>query len=208
MSAPGLGGAGGLLLGLLTAMVLRRGGYRRADERARTRPPWSAVAAAAGVLGLAWAAAGAARSPTVALLPFAVFSVVALAAAWIDLDVRRIPNVLTGGGTLAVLAAAVAVGPWSSAARALAAGGILLTAFGLLALVSSTGGGDVKFAAVVGVVLGFESWRTVLVGVMAGLLLAGCIAAVLVLRGRSRDRHLALGPPLAAGALVALVVSW
>lgn len=207
MSAPGLNGAGGLLLGLLTAMVLRRGGYRRADERARTRPPWSAVAATAGVLGLAWAAA-AARPPTVALLPFAVFSVVALAAAWIDLDVRRIPNVLTGGGTLAVLAAAVAVGPWSSAARALEAGGILLTAFGLLALVSSTGGGDVKFAAVVGVVLGFESWRTVLVGVMAGLLLAGCIAAVLLLRGRSRDSHLALGPPLAAGALVALVVSW
>lgn len=200
-----LGGAVGLALGVAAGVLLRGSAHRRGDERERPRPPILAVAVAGAVLGLTWGLAGAVRPPTAASVPAAVFSVVALAAAWIDLDVRRVPNWLTGGGTLAVLAAGAAVGPWTSAARALAGGGILLAAFGLLALVSSTGAGDVKFAAVAGVALGFDGWRTLAVAVAAGLFLAAAVAIVLLARGRARDSHLALAPPLAAGALIALV---
>lgn len=206
MSDVGLfGGTVGLALGITAGVVLRGSAHRRGDERERPRPPLLAVAVAGAVLGLAWGLAGTAGPLTGVSAPAAVFSVVALAAAWIDLDVRRIPNWLTGGGTLAVLGTAAAVGPWSSAARALAAGGILLAAFGLLALVSSTGAGDVKFAAVAGVALGFDGWRTVAGGVAAGLFLAAAVAVVLLARGRARDSHLALAPPLAAGALIALI---
>lgn len=204
--AGAVGGAAGLLLGILTATVLRRGGYRVDGEKARPRPTAATVGVAGGALGVAGVVEGLMRPFDTTLVLVAVFGVLALAAAWIDLDVRRVPNMLTGGGTLAVLVVSAAIGPWSSALRALSAGGVLLAAFAMLALVSSVGSGDVKFAAVIGVALGFEGWATVLSGVMAGMLLAAGVAAVLLARGRARDSHLALAAPLAAGALIVLLL--
>lgn len=206
MIAPWLvGGSAGAAAGLLAGALLARGSYRRGVEREQPRPAPPAAVAAGAALGIAGSLAAATRPLDAALAPIAVFGVVALAAAWVDLDVRRVPNVLTGGGTVAVLGAAAAAGPWGSAARALAASGVLLAMFGLLALVSSIGGGDVKFAAAAGAALGFDGWHTVLVGVGAGLILAAAAAVVLLLRGRARDSHLPFAPPLAAGALLALV---
>lgn len=210
MTATGilLGGGAGLLGGLAMGAVLRRGRYRRGDEQTRAQAPAAAVGAAGLALGLVGVTAEDAPAGRGAdLAPVAVFAVVGLVAAWTDLDVRRIPNLISGAGTAAVLTAAAVAGPQAAALRALACAGILLAAFALLALATSTGAGDVKFAAAVGGALGYEGWRAVLLGVTAGMALAAAVAVALLALGRSRRSHLPLAPPLAVGALLVLLGS-
>ena len=92
---------------------------------------------------------------------------------------------------------------------ALGAGGFLLIA--ALLSPSGLGMGDVKLAFVLGLFLG----RTVAVAIVAGLVSSALPAlALMLIHGRSaRKMHLALGPFLALGGMLALlagddVISW
>jgi leader peptidase (prepilin peptidase)/N-methyltransferase len=67
------------------------------------------------------------------------------------------------------------------------------------------GGGDVKLAGVVGVMLGFAGWDAVALGLFAGFLGGGLYSVVLLVRRRA-DRRTAVpfGPWMLLGAWVGL----
>lgn len=131
----------------------------------------------------------------------------------IDLDCRRIPNVLTASGAVLALLLVAALEPGKLSEHAIAglgAGGFLLAA--VLAYPRGMGLGDVKLAAVLGLFLG----RAVAPAMMVALV-AGTLAGVLVMArlgvAEGRRTKLPFGPFLALGGLVGVlagpaVVDW
>ena len=138
-----------------------------------------------------------------------IYLVVSVSVIWIDLDVHRVPDrvlrwwapVLLAAVTLA---AATGSGGWGILLTGLLAAAAMAVLFFVLAAVGSMGLGDVKLAAVTGLMLGALGWPVVTTGVLAGFV-AGAVAAVwLLLRGASRTSHLAFGPAIIVGAAAAV----
>jgi leader peptidase (prepilin peptidase)/N-methyltransferase len=161
---------------------------------------------------LAWRLVGAGLGW--AIPAYLALAFVCLALAVIDATTRLLPNRLTYPAFPAVagllLVASVALDDVGRLGRSLAAAAAVGALFLLLALVSPGGGmgaGDVKLAPTLGLALGWLSWGTVAVGLVAGFLLGGLagLAAMLVL-GCSRKAQLPFGPWLIAGALIAVLV--
>jgi leader peptidase (prepilin peptidase) / N-methyltransferase len=152
---------------------------------------------------------GAAIGPS-PLLPGLLLAVApAQLLAVIDLRCLRLPDplvlllALTGGVPLAVLRP-------ERILPALLAGGAVLTAYLVIALVpgGGLGLGDVKLAGVLGLLLGLAGWPAVLAGVLAPHLINGPIALFLLVTGRAgRRRPLPFGPALLVGALIGLAGS-
>ncbi|NMO54445.1 prepilin peptidase [Actinoplanes sp. TBRC 11911] len=142
-----------------------------------------------------------------ALLPvYLVATVPALLLGVIDLRCRRLPDRLVG--TLAVLAAVPsAILRPSMIGPAIAAGGVVLTAYAMIAVLmpGGLGLGDVKLAGVLALIVGFAGWPAVIVGVIAPHLINGPIAIIQL--GRGRRTPLAFGPALLAGALIAITTA-
>ena len=131
-----------------------------------------------------------------------------------DLRTKRLPNghvALSGANVLVLLtAASVVAGTWTSWVRCLVAAAVLAGAYFVLAVISAggVGMGDVKLAAVVGMVCGWHGWNAVIIGTGAALLLAAAVGVgLLAARRVNRRSALAFGPFMVAGALLALVVS-
>ncbi|MBM2616938.1 prepilin peptidase [Actinoplanes sp. LDG1-06] len=141
------------------------------------------------------------------LLPFFLLAAVpGLLLALIDMRCLRLPDRLVAAvGLLTVVPLAVQwpprIGP------ALVAGGVVLTTYGMIALLPGRGLGlgDVKLAAVLATVLGFAGWPAVIVGLVVPHLINGTIALTLLLARRGRP--LPFGPALLFGALVALTTA-
>lgn len=181
-----------------------------ADLAAR---PHLAVRAALASLG-AGALLGAATGwdwPLVWLVPLVP---VAVALSFIDWHTRLLPRLVVLPATLATVVAMVAVGlatgERDALVRALVAMVAVRSFFWLLWFVRSAGMGfgDVRLAALVGLVLGWVGWGTVAIGVWVGFV-AFAVPGVLLAVVR-RDRALLrqafpFGPFMAAGALVGLV---
>ena len=201
--------------------VLRRrlatGGYRLDDELGR--PPRLSSAAVPVVLALLWGLVAWRFGPLAqwALAPaYLGFAFVAVALAWVDADVHRLPRGLTRPaypmlvGQLAL--ASLASGDWEALRRAAVAGVVLWAIYFVLALVaallgSGFGFGDVTLAGLVGLATGYVSVSTTLVASYAAFLLAGLYGVVrLVLRRGTRKDDIAFGPWMLVGLLVALVV--
>jgi len=129
------------------------------------------------------------------------------AIALIDLRHRIIPNRLTYPSIL--LAAFVVVLAWAigSAANPARAGiGLLLyggTLFVVAVVSRGMGMGDVKLAALIGLVLGSLGLRFVGVAAAAAIVLGGLGGLVALGMGRGRKSAIPFGPYLAAGAVVA-----
>jgi leader peptidase (prepilin peptidase)/N-methyltransferase len=187
-------GVVGFLMGWVGRLVLLR-----STVRLRCRPPWCELASAFLSALLGWRAA-------VGLLPWWWLPVplllgwfaVPLAAA--DLARRRLPDVLTLSACpalgLAVALAAV-VGPdgglWVRALGGVVVfGGVHLLVRALAP--TAIGGGDVKLAGSLGVVLGALGWAAL------ALAAVGAACCTLVLAVASRSRTAAHGPGLLAAA--------
>jgi leader peptidase (prepilin peptidase) / N-methyltransferase len=178
------------------------------DCKARVSAEYPIVEAITAALFVA--ASLAFRDPWVAVL-VAAFLGVMVACAVIDLHHRIIPNVIVLPSLVAFAAAVTALsiagGPVSLATAALgllAYGGGLMT----VALISPSGMGmgDVKLAAVIGLVLGALGWVYVGVAAMVAVL-AGCVGALATLaRGGTRKDAIPFGPYLAGGAALAALV--
>jgi leader peptidase (prepilin peptidase)/N-methyltransferase len=130
------------------------------------------------------------------------------ALAVIDLGHRKIPNRLVYPAFLLATAWIVAADLAGSELSATSAGiGFLAYGVGLLvvALISprGMGMGDVKLAALVGLVLGSFGLADVAVAAGLGILLGGVGAIVALLAGAGRKTPMPFGPFLAAGAAVA-----
>jgi len=130
------------------------------------------------------------------------------AFAVIDLRHRIIPNRLVYPSLLA-FAAYLVVANIAGGGVDLARSGIGLLAFGggllVIAVISprGMGMGDVKLAALIGLVLGSLGLRFVGVAAGAAILLGGVGGIVALLAGAGRKQAIPFGPFLAAGALVA-----
>ena len=144
----------------------------------------------------------------VLLVPHAAFLLALLAVAWIDLDTRTIPDVLTIPGVGLGLAASLFGPPGIPAALIGAAvGGASLWLVGYAyertTGVPGMGGGDVKLAAMMGAFLG--AW-----GVFGAIFLASLAGSVfgmlLIARGKgSRRTAIPFGTFLAPAAMVLLL---
>ncbi|GAB3466638.1 hypothetical protein GCM10027519_35190 [Kineococcus endophyticus] len=164
--------------------------------------------------GALFAAVAALVGPTWALPAYLYLAAVAVALALIDLDVRRLPDVIvlpSYGVALALLAMASAgTGDWWAFLRALI-GGASLFAFYVLIVVVKPGGmglGDVKLAGVLGLYLAWWGWDALAVGAFLAFLIGGLVAIPLVLfGGAGRRSKMPFGPAMLAGALVALFVA-
>lgn len=137
--------------------------------------------------------------------------VCAAVLTWVDLREHRLPN----RWTLA-LAVGGAVTLWS--ASALQGGERLVPSLVgfvgypvlmLLLHLASRGGlglGDVKLAAGLGLYTGWLGWEAWAQAVFLGFVIGGLVALVMVLSRRATAKsRLAFGPPLLAGAVVAVL---
>ena len=182
--------------------LLLRGRCRRCGERISVEYPLLELTTA-GVVVLA-----AIRHPD----PWQAVLVAGLLAlmpgiALIDLRHRIIPNKLTYPALLLfvpVILLAWAIGDAADPVRAglglLLYGGVL---FIVAAISGGMGMGDVKLAAVIGLVLGSLGLRFVGVAAAAAIVLGGLGAIVALAMGKGRKSAIPFGPYLAVGAVVA-----
>ncbi len=189
------------------AWWLSRRRYRRADDTIhRPLPAWllPVIAAVAALV----AAPFYLGRPTVVIVTYAAALVWGLVLAFIDLDVRRLPDRLTlpayPAAAVLLTACSALTGDWTALARAAACAGIAVFAFLLAALLSpgaeGLGLGDVKLAGTLGALLGWIGWWNALYGLLTGFILGGLAAAVLLLiRRADRKSYLSFGPALILG---------
>ncbi len=134
-----------------------------------------------------------------------VFASVLVLLSAIDIDCRRIPNLIVLPATAALLVAQIALYPDHALEWVLASFVAALVLFlPLLVLPTGMGMGDVKLAALLGAVLGQSVAAALFIGVVAGAL----FAIALLIRGglAARKTTFAYGPFLALGGLVVLLL--
>lgn len=143
------------------------------------------------------------------LLPaYLCFAAIGVALALIDLDVRRLPNVIVLP-SYGVLAALLAI-DWDPGALLRAAiGAAVLFGFFFAVAMAAPGGmgfGDVKLAGVVGGMAAYLSWGTLLTGAFLAFLL-GAVAGILLMAASRAGRKSALpfGPFLILGAWASIL---
>lgn len=203
------------LLGMAVAWWLRQRRYRLPDDVVlRTPSPWCVPVLA--VLGTLFAVPFWRGESFVILITFELALVWALALAVIDLEVRRLPDMLVlpaYPGTAVLLAAcAVVTGDGWALLRAVACAGIAVVVYLALALlapgVDGLGLGDVKLAGVLAALLGWYGWYAALLGLAAGFVLGGLAALVLLLTRRVERRStIAFGPSMILGAYLCGLVA-
>jgi leader peptidase (prepilin peptidase)/N-methyltransferase len=106
------------------------------------------------------------------------------------------------------IASATGIG-WAPFGRALLAAAVLVAAYFTLAFIdpAGLGLGDVKFAAVIGLLLGWFGWSHVAVGTLLAFLINGLVALVVLLRrGKAEGSEVAFGPSMILGAVLALAL--
>jgi leader peptidase (prepilin peptidase)/N-methyltransferase len=142
------------------------------------------------------------------------FTAVGVALAAIDLDLRRLPTAIIAPsyGILAVLLAVSAIWQhdgWSLIRTAIGASAL----FGFFALIvvvypAGMGMGDVRLAGLVGSVLAYLSWGTLIIGAFAGFFIGAVVGVGLIaVRRGGRKTAVPFGPFMIAGALVGLFVA-
>jgi len=202
-------------VGVWLMRALADASYRQRQERDQPLPRrtwWLVIVVALTWASLAFRLGGYAHW---SLLPaYLYLGAVGAALTLIDVDVHRLPDLIVLPSYpivfVLLLVPTVVTGQWGVFLRAMLAGVLLFVVYLVLALVSPGGGGlgfgDVKLAGVLGLSLGWLGWGPVLVSVLAAFVLGGVIALVLLLTRRaSRSSHIAFGPSMMLGALVALM---
>lgn len=180
----------------------------RQDHPVQRREPW--IWLAAGVL---FVAAGIVTADEWLLLPtYLVVAAVSVVLLITDIDHKLIPNRVLYPSTavsLALLAfGAVAESRTDRLVPALIGGAGYFAALFLVYLVArgGFGFGDVKLAFVLGAVTAVQSQRTVLLAVFFTGVIGGIPAIVLLVARRAKGSdEMPYGPPMLAGAWVALV---
>lgn len=152
------------------------------------------------------------RTVVVVTVHLALF-VIACRLVVIDIRTHRLPNRIV----LPTLAALVVVGgvdamiTGDSTAMIRAAWGMLILGgfYAALRLLSreGMGGGDVKLAAVIGLILGWHSWQALAVGAASAFVLGALFAvSLMMLRRADGSTRIAFGPWMLLGALLGIVM--
>jgi leader peptidase (prepilin peptidase)/N-methyltransferase len=167
------------------------------------------VAVLTALAAVALGAVGGAVGTEPELPAYLWLGAVGVTLAVIDWETLRLPDRLTLPSYPVGLVLLAVPADWSALGRGVLGAAAAGAAALLLAFVAPGGGlgfGDVKLLGVLGLFLGWLGWGVLVLGVALGFL-AGAVAAVALLASRRaglRD-HLAFGPWLIAGALVAVV---
>ena len=188
----------------VVSYLLLRGRCRACGERISIRYP-ILEALTALIFG---ATAAAHHAPYVVVMLCALDAVL-IAVSAIDIEHRIIPNAITYPATVAFAVAVVlgwiagvGLSPVQGVIGLLGYGGVFL----LIAVISrGMGMGDVKLAALIGLVLGSVGLRYVAAAAGVAVLLGGVGGLLALAIGRGRKSTIPFGPYLAAGALVAIV---
>lgn len=132
--------------------------------------------------------------------------------AVIDLREHRLPNRLTLAMFVALAGLLVAdagiTSDWQRLGAA-ALGSLAMTAlYLLLALVpNGMGMGDVKLAASIGLLCAWWSWSAWAFALFAAFAVGGVMAIIQLVRRRDRRAHLAFGPAMLVGCVLAAVAA-
>lgn len=190
--------------------LLLRGKCRDCGEPISIRYPLVELGTAVAFVGVVlWAAL---QPAGFWLLPaYLFFAAVSIALALIDLDTKRLPNVIVVPSiavALVLLAvASLGTGDWSALLWAAVGAAALFAFYLLLVLVypNGMGFGDVKLAALVGLVLGYLGWGPLIVGAFAAFLLGGVFSILLlIVRKATRKTGIPFGPWMLLGAWVGI----
>jgi leader peptidase (prepilin peptidase)/N-methyltransferase len=185
------------------SFVLSRGRCRHCGARVSWRYPLTELWCAA------WAVLLFLRTGPVAVYPLlAIWGFMLVALTWIDYDFKLLPDVLTFPGTLIALVVAMIRphGIHDALIGLLVGSGslwLIAWAYRRVRGMDGMGGGDIKLAAVFGVVLGGPlTFLTLFLAAIAGTLWA----LPLLLRGRAHARtELPFGTLLAPSAMIVLL---
>ena len=146
-------------------------------------------------------------------LAFCWFAVVSSVLVLIDLDTRKLPDVIVvpsyGVGLVLLGLACVFGADWSALLRAVVGMAAMYAAYWVIRLIrpDGMGGGDVKLAGVAGLYLGWLGWGPLAVGWLAAFLLGGGFGVALIASGRAkRGTEIPFGPWLLAGAWMGILV--
>ena len=196
------------LLGAAVGAVFGAALERWAAKLSGGRPVVGSRCLVCAVVVACWAAGFGASSPPLSglILPTVLLCIL-VPAALTDLQTRRIPNLLTGGGLAAVLLVTALFEPRFATERLIFS--FAAFTFFLAAALLRPGGiglGDVKLVAVVGAALGAASVAAIGVALAGGALAGVAIAARHGWR-RARTATLPLAPFIAAGSLAVLLLS-
>ncbi len=168
---------------------------------------WLRYPVPAAAAGLAGAGAAVLADGWAELLAFAVLVVACGLLAPVDLATFRLPDRIVGPTYPALLGAlllaAAVEGEWDRLLRAVLAGLVVLAGYFVLAWISPTslGLGDVKLSGLLGMFLGWLSWRAVLLGTLSAFAIFALVALVLLAARRtSRGADLPFGPAMVLGA--------
>lgn len=148
------------------------------------------------------------------VLAHLALAIVGIRLIVIDARTHRLPNRIVlptlGAAVLLVLLEGLLTADVERMLRSLL-GGLILGGFYALMRVASRqgiGGGDVKLAAVIGVVLAWHGWTTLMIGALAAFVLGALYALVLMaMRRADRSTRIAFGPWMIVGAVLAIAVS-
>ncbi|WP_311259197.1 A24 family peptidase [Microbacterium sp. WCS2018Hpa-9] len=139
--------------------------------------------------------------------------VIACRLVAIDIRTHRLPNriVLPTLAALVVLGVADAIASGESTAMIRAVFGMLILGgfYAALRLLSreGMGGGDVKLAAVIGLILGWHSWQALAVGAASAFLLGALFSvSLMMLRRADGSTRIAFGPWMIIGALLGILM--
>lgn len=140
------------------------------------------------------------------------FAVVGVVLIVIDLRSHRLPNRIVVpsivAATALLLVASLLGGQWQAFGRALLSAVLLGGFYLVLRLMQpgGMGGGDMKLAVLVGLLLGWAGWVPLVVGAFAAFVLGAAAALVLIVARRATAAsHIAFGPWMIAGAWVGLL---
>jgi leader peptidase (prepilin peptidase)/N-methyltransferase len=157
------------------------------------------------VTALLWALVAAVAGETVDVVLGIVLVTALVPITLIDLDHRRIPNLITLPAAVVAIAVGTALDPSGELGRlAAGAGGALFLLVPALVRPEGMGMGDVKLAGVLGLCLGPSVAVALLVALLSGTA-AGVFLAARSGVGEARRTAIPFGPYLAFGGVAAIV---
>jgi leader peptidase (prepilin peptidase)/N-methyltransferase len=148
-----------------------------------------------------------------ALLPaLLVFTAGGIALALIDLDHQLLPSAIVRTVfallTIALVGASAITGDWWALPRGMIGAAALFLFYLAIVVIAprGMGGGDVRLAAVIGLLLGYVGWDVLVVGAFAAFVVGGVVGLALMAASRAdRRTRIPFGPHMLLGAWIGLL---